>query len=62
MQFVFQRFIQFMVKKNCGREGKTKPALTSREACPLVAASELNVEVSYQRMNVVIPFHLQAER
>lgn len=35
--------------------------LTSGEASPLVAASELNVEVSYQRMNVVIPFHLEAK-
>jgi len=36
--------------------------LTSREASPLVAASELYVEVGYQCMDVVIPFHLQAER
>lgn len=36
--------------------------LTSRKACPLVAASELYVEVGYQSMDVVVPFHLQAER
>lgn len=35
--------------------------LTSGEASPLVAASEFNVEVSYQSMNVVIPFHLEAK-
>lgn len=45
------------------KEGKEKQTvLTSRKACPLVAASELYVEVGYQRMDVVIPFHLQAER
>lgn len=35
--------------------------LTGGEAGPLVTASELDVEVSDQSMDVVIPFHLQAE-
>lgn len=35
--------------------------LTSGEAGPLVAASELDVEVGDQSMNVVISFNLQAE-
>lgn len=40
----------------------THTALTGREACPLVAASELYVEIGYQSMNIVVSFHLQAER
>lgn len=39
------------------REGR----LTGGEAGPLVTACELNVEVGDQRMDVVIPLHLQAE-
>lgn len=35
--------------------------LTGGEAGPLVTACELNVEVGDQRMDVVIPLHLQAE-
>lgn len=34
----------------------------SRESGPLVATSELYVKVGYQRMDVVIPFHLEAKR
>ena len=36
--------------------------LTSGEASPLVAASELNVEVGDQGVDVVVPLHLQTER
>lgn len=35
--------------------------LTGGEASPLVAASELDVEVGNQSMNVVVSFNLQAE-
>jgi hypothetical protein len=36
-------------------------ALTGGEAGPLVASGELDVEVSHQRVHVVVPLHLQAE-
>jgi hypothetical protein len=36
--------------------------LTSGEASPLVAASEFNVEVGDQGVDVVVPLHLQTER
>ena len=36
--------------------------LTSREAGPFVAASELNVEVGDKGVDIVVPLHLQTER
>lgn len=36
--------------------------LTSREAGPLVAAGELNIEVGDQGMDIVVPLDLQTER
>lgn len=35
--------------------------LTGREADPLMAAGELDVEVGNQRVDVVVPLHLEAE-
>lgn len=35
--------------------------LTCREACPLVAACELYVEISHQGMDVIISLYLEAE-
>lgn len=36
--------------------------LTGGKAGPLVTASELNVKIGDQSMDVIIPLHLQAER
>lgn len=43
-------------------QGVCAEGLTGGEAGPLVTARELDVEVGDQRVDVVVPLHLQAER